>query len=235
MIMAKKMRLHFLQIAIFLLGLTFALLFLFNFNQKINAAENEILLDPAEKSLRMGDEFKVDILISTREKLLGADVKIIFDPTVIEVLGIEDGKAFKLTPLKVSKDGSISIVGLAESKNKFSGKAVFATLKLKAKDAGDTKLKIAFSKGSTTDSNLTKEKATDVLTKVGEGHYIIGTAAQRTGAGIKKSTWQIILIIIIILFIGALIFLYFRWRKYQKETEDIFVPSVPLDRPPPSG
>jgi hypothetical protein len=217
----KRLRIHSLQIVIFLLGLTFALLFLFTLTQKSNAAENEIL-------------FKVDILISTEEKLVGADVKISFDSNILEVVGIEDGEAFKLEPLKVSKDGAISITGLAESKNKFSGKAVFATLSLKAKDAGDTKLKIAFSKGSTTDSNLTKEKATDVLTKVGEGHYIIGTAAQRTGAGIKKSAWQIILILIIILLIAALIFLYYRWRKYQKETEDIFVPSVPLDKPPPS-
>jgi|GEM_PF-3807771 len=233
MILIKKIKKHILK-KLILTSLIVTVLLVSSLFSKAAFAkdENEIILDPSYKELHMGDEFKVDVLISTKSKLIGADVKMTFDPTILQVKGIDNGKAFKLVPLKMVKEGTILITGLAEGTNRFSGKATLATIRFKAKDAGDTKLKIAFSPPSTTNSNLTMDKANDILTKVTSAHFVIGTPVQRTGAGLKKSALQIILFLIILALIGALIFLYLRWRKYQEEVQDINIPTIPLDRPP---
>ena len=198
--------------------------------------EPSILLEPAFLQLKMKEEFQVAVVINSDLPLVGADAKISFDPRVLEVVSIDDGDAFKNLPLKSVNKGAINITGIAEKKAEFSGTGTLATLSLKAKDAGDTNLIIAFSPGETSDSNLAQVPASDVLAKVEVGHYLIGTPMQRTTGAVKRFLIKIIPYLIFLIFLAIAGYLAYRWYKTQKSAgPEVFIPEeVPLDQPPPA-
>ncbi|OGY22170.1 MAG: hypothetical protein A2126_00580 [Candidatus Woykebacteria bacterium GWB1_45_5] len=198
-------------------------------------SEASILLEPASQQLKMKEEFQVAVVINSTLPLAGADVKISYDQRVIDVVSIDEGEAFKNVPLKSINKGTIYITALAERKEEFTGTAILATLNLKAKDAGDTNLIIAFSPGDTADSNLTQVPPADVLAKVEVGRYMIGTPAQKTTAAIKRFLIKIFPYALFLAFLAIAGYLAYRWYKTQKAAgPEVFIPEeVPLDQPPP--
>jgi len=197
-------------------------------------SDSQIFLQPSFQQLSMKAQFTVDVLIKAGEPLVGADVKINFDPRILEVSSIDAGDAFAKVPLKAIKGNTINLTGLDERGDKFVGTGRLATIHFKAKDAGDTKVKIAFDSGSTTDSNLTTPAVKDVLAKVDGGNFQIGSPLQRNVGAVKRFLLKVIPILIFLIFIAVLAYLAYRWWKSQKEApRPVFIPEhVPLDQPP---
>ena len=196
--------------------------------------ESVILLSPSFQQLPMKAQFVVDVIIKADEPLVGADAKIKFDPRVLEVASIDPGDAFEKVPLKAVKGDTISLTAVDYRGNKFSGTGRLASLHFKAKDAGDTKIKISFSSGSTTDSNLTNPQVKDVLSKVDTGRFLIGSPLQRNVGAFKRFIFKVIPVLIFLILIAIIGYLAYRWWKSQKEAaRPVFIPEhVPLDQPP---
>lgn len=197
--------------------------------------ESAVLLSPSFQQLPMKAQLVVDVIIKAGEPLVGADVKIKFDPRVLEATSIDSGDAFEKVPLKATKGNTISLTAINTGANKFVGSGRLATLHFKAKDAGDTKIKIAHTLGSTTDSNLVAPQVKDVLSKVDTGHFLIGSPLQRNVGAVKRFIFKVIPVLIFLIFVGILAYLAYRWWKSQKEApRPVFIPEhVPLDQPPP--
>ena len=223
-----------LLIVFLLIGLSSAIFAEEKTSSSDKIKESSILLEPTYRQLKINDKFKVAVMINTSLPLIGADLKITYDDRVLGVESIDEGEAFSKFPRKQFGKGEINITALADKGKEFSGTGTLATLNLKAKDAGDTKLNIEFKSGKTNDSNLTQVPAADVLTKVDSGYYTIGNSTQRALGAIKRF---LIKIIPYALFLALLIifgYLLYRWYKAKKEGgPDVFIPEeVPLDRPP---
>jgi len=197
-------------------------------------SDSQIFLQPSFQQLPMKAEFSVDVIIKAGEPLVGADVKLNFDPRILEVSSIDNGDAFARLPLKAIKGNAITITGLEDKGEKFVGTGRLVTLHFKAKDAGDTKVKVAFDSGSTTDSNLTTPAVKDVLAKVDGANFQIGTPLQRNVGAVKRFLLTVIPVLIFLIIAGILAYLAYRWWKKQKEGErPVFIPGhVPLDQPP---
>lgn len=194
-----------------------------------------ILLQPDFQQLDIGEKFSVDVLVNSSKKLVGADVIMNFDSQVLEVVSIDNGDAFTTTALKAIGKERIKITGVTNKNKQFSGLGRLAIVHFKAKDAGDVSLKLDFSSGSTTDSNLTTVKVQDVLEQVGESHLVIGSPLQRGVAGGKRLIVRLFPILVFLIFLGIAGFLAYRWWKQQQgRPKSVFVPEkVPLDKPPP--
>jgi hypothetical protein len=193
-----------------------------------------VILEPAFQELKVDEDFKVAVIINSEQPIVGVDVVIKFDPEVLKVISIDEGDAFPLMPLKVENENFIKITGLAEGKEPFSGNSTLASIQFKAKSAAETKLEIDRAEGSTTDSNFTTSKVTDVLGTAEAGNYKIGTPVERGIAGVRKLVVTLFPIAIFLVILGIVGFLGYRWwKRYQNEPKDVFIPEhVPLDKPP---
>src|SRR4030042_1261045 len=101
---------------LFLIGLTVI------FSQTTFAkTDSEVLFSPAYQQLPMNAAFMVDVIIKSAEPLVGADVKINFDPRVLEVDSIKNGGAFEKVPLKAVKSNTITLTGLHAQGDKVHG------------------------------------------------------------------------------------------------------------------
>ena len=196
--------------------------------------DSSILLQPNFQELPLNAEFTVDVLVQTEDQLVGADLKIKFDKNTLEVVSIDQGETFDQIPLKVVGDGTVDITVVSTPPKKFTGEGRLVSLKLRAKDAGDTKIEFIFTAKSTTDSNLSNTGVGDSLTKVDSGHYVIGTAAQRGAASLRRSIVQLISILVFFIIAAVLGYLFYRRYKASREKPpDVFYPEeVPMDRPP---
>jgi hypothetical protein len=220
--------------------LSLILILLFGVGGQVSSQEEEvertgsIILEPAFQELKVDEDFKVAVILNSEQPLVGADVVIKFDPEALKVISIDEGDAFALTPLKVENDNFIKITGVSEGKDPFSGNSVLATIQFKAKSAAETKLEIDFAETSTTDSNFTTSKVTDVLGTVEAGNYKIGTPVQRGLAGVRKLIVTLFPFALFLVILGIVGFLGYRWwKRYQNEPKDVFIPEhVPLDKPP---
>ena len=144
------------------------------------AAETGALLSfsPAQKVVRVGEEFEVELILDTKSvKTSGTDVIINYDPTVVEVLNVRPGLLYQKYPLNEvdAASGKIGFSGIATSPKAFSGKGTLAYLKLKPLKAGVATLGIEFTKDVTTDSNVVQAGSggKDVLEKVINAYYSV--------------------------------------------------------------
>lgn len=143
-----------------------------------NLDNNRMYFKPAEKSISLGTEFEMAVYFRTDVKnLFGADAVITYDPEYLDVVEIKEADIFKSYPKKKADTGKkvIKITGYTPASDKpLSGEQLFATLKLKAKKAGNTKLTFDFQKGGTNRSTLV-EKGTsrNVLGAVSEAYIDI--------------------------------------------------------------
>lgn len=124
----------------------------------------------SKKQYRVGEEIIVSINVDTAgKKTDGTDLVLNFDPKILEASSgaIKKGSIYGEYPVAEvdSKYGVIKVSGVSKiGQDGFSGKGDLAILNFKAKAAGKTSLKIDFTAGRTTDSNIVETKtATDIL------------------------------------------------------------------------
>jgi len=201
------------------------------------AAENnsKIILSPSFQQVGIGKEFTVDVLVSSKIPSVGADVIIDYDDRVIKVVSIDVGEAYDLLPVKSAKDGTIILTGLMERESGlFLGTERIATLNLKTIDAGDTSLKIQFSEGATTDSNVTSIEVKDTLQKVDQGVFVVGNPFERSLGAAKRFAFKSLPVFIFLLVAGIAAYVVYRWWKEQQaQPKNVFTArEVPLDKPP---
>lgn len=196
---------------------------------------SKIILSPSFQQMGIGEEFTVDVLISSDTPSVGADVKINYDARVIEVVSIDIGEAYDLLPVKSAKDGIIILTGLMERESGlFFGIERIATLNLKTIDAGDTSLNVQFNEGDTTDSNITSIEVKDTLGGVDQGVFVVGSPFERSLGAAKRFAFKSLPVFIFLLVLGISAYVGYRWwRKKQTQPKNVFIPrEVPLDKPP---
>ena len=221
---------------LFLLGV-FLIVFLFVF-RGVSFAQTSgpsIFLSPEFQELKVNEEFTVEVLLSSNQKLIGADALLSFKPEILEVVSIDDGNIFSKTPLKSVENGKIKITAVEEDRGKtFSGEGSLAKIKFKTKDAGETDLELELTQGSTTDSNLTTAEVKDVLSEVKNSNFVVGSPLQRGTASVRRAFVKVLPFLVFLLFVGVLAFFGYRWWKKQQGTpRNVFVQrKVPLDKPP---
>lgn len=138
----------------------------------IQKTAGTISLTVSKTTFSLKEMVPVSIMVDTAGKAVeGVDLIVNFDPNILEATpaGLIKGKIFDEYPLMSvdSKKGLISISGISDLKNGFTGKGQFATLNLKAKVVGKTSLTIDFKKNSTTDSNMVEDNTSqDILENV---------------------------------------------------------------------
>jgi len=222
---------------LFLVGI-FLIVFLFIF-RGISFAQtsggSSIFLSPEFQELKVNEEFTVEVLISSNQKLIGADVLLSFNPDVLEVVSIDDGNTFSKIPLKAVSEGKIKITAVEEDRGKtFSGEGSLAKIKFKTKDAGETNLELELTQGATTDSNLTTPEVKDVLSEIKNSNFVVGSPLQRGTASVRRAIVKASPFLIFLIFVGVIGFFGYKWWKKQQETpKNVFVQrKVPMDKPP---
>lgn len=123
----------------------------------------------------------------------GTDVILSYDPAKMTIAqtDITNGKIYADYPGNSvdAAAGKVSISGIAQVSEAFSGKGTFATLKFKvlSSASGNATLKFDFdpnNKTNSTDSNVVERgTVADVLSAVTDGSYSIGTGSCAAGVG----------------------------------------------------
>lgn len=135
-------------------------------------------LSPLKRGAKVGQEFKVDIILKTNQEINGADAILSFDPNLLEVSNIVEGQIFPLYPRKNVnlEKGRVEITAVKMKKDGqvFTQPMVFATIIFKGKKSGTAKVDFSFSKGKTTRSTIIKAQGSEnILEKVYDGEYEI--------------------------------------------------------------
>lgn len=136
----------------------------------VQSTAAKISLSAAKENFVVGEAVPVLVMIDTGgSKVSGADLIVSFDPKLLEATsgGVIAGTIFDEYPLKsVDKaKGIIAISGISSLGNSFIGRGLFATLNLRAKEAGVTSLGIDFTKGQTSESNLVENTTSEDILK----------------------------------------------------------------------
>lgn len=144
-----------------------------------------LYLNPQTKTVALGEQFKVDIILDTANGPIdGVDVYALhYDPSILEVVDdIPDQQGTQIQPGTIIPANAANIVEESTGMIKFSqitfggtnftGKGILATIHFKAVRAGTAYLKFDFSKGSTTDTNAAYG-GKDQLARVIDAIYII--------------------------------------------------------------
>lgn len=157
----------------------FALLF-FVFAQKTYA--QVFILDPSTATKNVGEEFTVNLNIDTQSKAVAqADVKLVFDSTILELVRVDKGDFFPDGGDYVGT-GTLYVGGfIREQYVTKNGSGKLATLTLKGKTAGSSSLSFTCST-QTNDSNIFDSSANDVINCSGiqNGSYTIISGSSPT-------------------------------------------------------
>lgn len=149
------------------------------------ASKPSFSLNPKEGSFRVGEEFRVDIVLDTSgRKVAAGDAILHFDPQKLSVLDsmatisgvqIVPGALFSHHPGNLVTDtGRIALSGLSEIDEFYRGQGVFGTITFRAEATGSALVTFEFQPGETSDSNLADyETANDVLGQVTNGEYVL--------------------------------------------------------------
>jgi len=143
-----------------------------------------LALNPSVAGYKLGESFDVDVYLDTGgAKTVGTDLIVSYDKIKFEVVDSDSGKdgtqikSGDLYDTIVSnevKSGKIYFAAVSSpGKNRFSGSGTLASIKFKAKAAGEALVQIESVVGATTDSNVVTEKAADILSKVVNAEYTI--------------------------------------------------------------
>jgi len=159
---------------VFLSFEAFLLLFVAKVNKpqppKVEQKSVGLYLEPAEGSFAVNQEFEVKVILDTGDFATDAtDVRLDFDPAVLEVSKVTPGQIYDDYPAKRidSANGVVVINGITSLTKTFKGRDTFATLTVKGLKKGKAVLLLEFSPGATNDSNVVATKiAKDVLSEV---------------------------------------------------------------------
>jgi len=144
-----------------------------------------LFLDPPFGEFQRGSVLETSIILDSKENLVtGADVVLRFDPNFLEVVDANPNlEGIQITPGKIFSEylgnkvdltkGRITISGLTEINQPFSGRGVLAQVKFLTKKVGTTKVFFEFQPAATNDSNVAGTFAKDILDKTIGGEYSI--------------------------------------------------------------
>lgn len=97
--------------------------------------QTTLSIQPASSSRNIGDLFALEIKINTAEKILGADIDLTYDPTILEAQKISPGNFFPNLPLILTNniDAQKGLINLSLfSYPTQEGNATLATILFKA-------------------------------------------------------------------------------------------------------
>ncbi len=144
---------------------------------KIKPPTASLSLSPSSGSYKVGESFEVEAILDTGgEPTSGADVILLFDPTMLAVISVNPGTLYSDYPVSRvdSRKGRIELSGTTGPVQHYSGKGVLATIKLKAKREGEAELAFDFELGGTRDCNIVfYQTANDMLERVDNARFSI--------------------------------------------------------------
>lgn len=148
--------------------------------QKIQIV-NKISLTTPKNEVKVGDAIPVTINIEANKQTAGVDLVMRFDPNLLAISDavkppVTVGNIYTDYPINKldGKQGIILVSGITSNTAGIIPKGVFGTILFKAKAAGNAKIFLEFSKGSTVDTNITENKtAKDVLEEVDNLNLVI--------------------------------------------------------------
>ncbi len=142
-------------------------------------------LDPSDGTLNRGCNFSLNVNVDTGgAQTDGTDAILLYDPSKLTATSIANGTIYADYPADDidSKNGKITISGLASVSTPVSGKSTFATVNFTIPaSAADGATQVTFdfdpnNKAKSTDSNVVQRgTVVDVLNSVVNGKYTIGT------------------------------------------------------------
>lgn len=129
------------------------------------ASAAQVSLSPDKTTVKVGDKITVAINVSANKETHGTDLIINFDPTLVTVdsqntkkVPVVTGQIYNDYPVNSvdQTKGKIIVSGITSAPGGVTTNGVFGTLNLVAKAPGVAKLSLEFTKGSTTDTNVTE-------------------------------------------------------------------------------
>lgn len=139
-----------------------------------------IILSASKPAVKVGESFAVSINISSRKPSDGTDIILLYDPNLLSVEStsgkpVSVGSIYPEYPINSDdKKGRIVVSGISSSPEGIIASGLFGTVTFKAKTAGKTIIKLDFTKGSTTDSNVTESgTSSDILEAVQNADVLI--------------------------------------------------------------
>lgn len=137
----------------------------------------ELSLQSAAATVVQDQEFTADVILTQEKaKLLGVDAVLTYDPEILTVEEVTLGSAFtESLPVQIKADeGKVYITLYNRQGQEITGEVKLATLKLRAKAAGEVALQFDFTPGATTDSNVSDfETKEDILDKAEGAIYTV--------------------------------------------------------------
>ena len=138
-----------------------------------------LTLETTKTEFKVGEEVPVSIKIDTGGQVAdGVDLVLKYDPKLLQAdnSSIVKGTLFPDYPVtKIEPEGTVQITAITSLVGKgYSGIGNFATINFKALSKGKAQVKVEFTKGATTDSNIVgAEVPDDMLSEVKDLEVII--------------------------------------------------------------
>lgn len=174
------------KICLSLMGLLLVLVMCPSF---VHAAK--LSVDPATKSVKIGDTFSLNINLNTESQAAdGVDVHYLnYDKNKLEVRGtiITAGILFGITPANSvdATNGRINFSQAATGGSNYNGSGTLATISFKALKEGSANLTFNYISGSTTDCNVAVS-GSDVLNGVTNGVVTISAVTTNTNGSLSS-------------------------------------------------
>ncbi|MFH0937269.1 MAG: cohesin domain-containing protein [Candidatus Daviesbacteria bacterium] len=131
-----------------------------------------VTLEAPKTVMKVGEKILVTINISSPKVTDGTDLIIKYDSSLISVVPDKSGSPVAVASIYSDypinsldeKLGQISVSGISSQQGGVKPEGIFGTITFKAQKAGQAKVSLDFTKGSTIDSNVIEAKtAQDIL------------------------------------------------------------------------
>jgi hypothetical protein len=157
------------------------------------ASAAELTLTPATATINKGCTLSVAITLNTQgQDTDGTDVELLYDTTKFSISNgsIVNGTIYPDYPLNAVTNGRISVAGISSPTQPYNGSGTFATINVTVPTSASGVGTIKFEydpndKTKTTDTNVFQSGTSDtfdILSRVSDGTYTIGTGTTCTGS-----------------------------------------------------
>ncbi|MBI4037396.1 hypothetical protein HY385_03155 [Candidatus Daviesbacteria bacterium] len=135
-----------------------------------------LLLQSSQNTIKIGDKLTVAVNIAADKATDGVDIIILYDPKLLTVVPVEGtknammvGSIYSDYPINAvdGVKGKITVSGITTQVGGVVPRGTFGSITFTAKAAGQAKISLDFTKGSTVDSNVIETKtAKDLLEEI---------------------------------------------------------------------
>lgn len=139
-------------------------------------AGGTITLSTSKDNLKVGESVKVEVNIDSAVPSDGTDIILNYDPNLlmVEASGsakkpVQAGSVYHDYPINEvnEREGKLVVSGISNGASGIVAKGLFGTVEFRAKAAGNARISLDFTPGSTIDSNIIESKTSkDILTGV---------------------------------------------------------------------